>query len=413
MNPDSDDKSAVGTPPASGPLRGVRVVDITTSFAGPTASMYLGDLGADVIKVERPGGGDDCRSWGPPFVDGLSAWFTAANRNKRSIVLDLRSERGGEVLSRLLDTADVFLESLNPAKLIKLGLTPEHVCTRSPQLIYCAVSGFGLSGPDRNLPGYDLIAQARSGMMSVTGAKGGSPQRVSTALSDIVTGLSAALAISAALVRQRTGGQGEIIDVSLLDSDLALMAPRLAAFLAGDPEPAPSGGTDSVLAIYQSFPTADRSIVVAVGNDSLWQRFCEATGLTELAADERFTDNARRRQHRDLLVERITARLAGESAEHWLAALRRAGVPCSKVHTLSEVVSDQQVLARSSLLPAGEDQQLFSVHSPFRLASVRHPRNDPVPRLGEHTTEVLTQLGYPPHEVDTIISETNGLRVTQ
>ena len=294
---------------AAGPLEGVRVVDLTTSYAGPTASMYLADLGADVVKVERPGAGDEARGWGPPFGDGVSAWFASANRNKRSVVLNLGSAEGRDLLHSMIGQADVFMESMNPIKLERLGLEPAVLMARYPRLVYCAMSGYGLDGPDSRMPGYDLAAQARSGLMSVTGAKGGPPQRVSTALSDIVTGMSAALAISAALLRQRTDGTGDLVDVSLLDTDLALMAPRIAAFLAGEPEPAPSGGTDSVLAIYQPFQTADRPIVVAIGNDGMWQRFCAAVALPQLADDPALRDNAGRRAHRDRITELVASRL--------------------------------------------------------------------------------------------------------
>jgi len=367
----------------AGPLDGVRVVDMSTSYAGPTASMYLADLGAHVVKVERPGQGDDARHWGPPFVDGDSAWFASANRNKDSVELDLRSEAGRAELNRLLETADVFVENLNPAKLASLGLAPAELRERHPRLIYCALSGFGLTGPDAGLAGYDLIAQARSGLMSVTGAAGGSPQRVSTALSDIVTGMAAALAVSAALVRQRESGQGDLIDVSLLDTDLALLAPRIAAYLAGGPEPAPSGGTDSVLAIYQSFPTADRDIVIAIGNDVIWRRFRAVVELPELAEDGGLATNAGRAARRAELVEAISARLRTRPAREWIAALAAASVPASTIRSLSEVVADPQVRARGVVLPVpGSEGRLHTVRSPFRLASQAEPRNERFPELG-------------------------------
>ncbi|GES17510.1 CoA transferase [Acrocarpospora pleiomorpha] len=386
---------------ASGPLVGVRVVDMTTSYAGPTAAMYLADLGATVIKVERPGRGDDARGWGPPFVEGASAWFASANRNKGSLVVNLRAPEGREVLLRLLDTADVFLQNMNPGKLTRLGIDGDTLRARNPRLVYCAMSGFGLDGPDSDLPGYDLVAQARSGLMSVTGAKGGTPQRVSTALSDVVTGMAAAVAINAALVRQARTGEGETIDVSLLDTDLALMAPRIAAYSAGEPEPAPSGGTDSVLAVYQSFEAADRTIVVAIGNDAMWKRFCGAVGLPDLAADPALADNAGRRDQRTRITAEVGERLATRSASDWLRILGTAEIPVSLVQTLAEVVKDSQVIARGSLLPVpGFQQELVSVRSPFRLASQDTPRNERFPGLGADTRTILVDLGYSDQQVD-------------
>ncbi|KAA9162651.1 CoA transferase [Amycolatopsis acidicola] len=391
---------------AGGPLAGLKVVDMTTSYAGPTASMYLADLGADVIKVERPGAGDDARSWGPPFVRDTSAWFASANRNKRSVVINLRDPRGLRTLRRLIGEADVFMENLNPGKLASLGIDHETVRAESPRLIYCAMSGFGLDGPDSALPGYDLAAQARSGIMSVTGPKGGSPQRVSSALSDVVTGMCAALAVSAAVVRQREHGDGELIDVSLLDSDLAVMAPRIAAYLAGEPEPAPSGGTDSVLAVYQSFATADRDLAIAIGNDPIWRRFCDVIGTPELGADPELADNAGRRVHRERLVAAVTEKLAGRTAAEWQKILGEAGIPCSLVQGLSEVVEDPQVVARGALLPVpGTGGALHSVHSPFRFGSIPRPRNTAFPALGAHTREVLGEHGFTDEDIDTLIAE--------
>lgn len=365
--------------------------------------MYLADLGATVIKVERPGHGDDARSWGPPFVDGTSAWFASANRNKMSFAVNLRIPEGRAALLRLLATADVFLQNVNPAKLTRMGIDGESLRARNPRLIYCAMSGFGLDGPDSALPGYDLVAQARSGLMSVTGAKGGTPQRVSTALSDIVTGMAAAVAINAALVRQTRSGEGELIDVSLLDTDLALMAPRIAAYRAGEPEPAPSGGTDSVLAVYQPFGTADRTIVVAIGNDAMWQRFCAAVELPELGADPTLADNAGRRENRQRITDLVSERLATRPATDWLRILGEVQVPVSLVQTLSEVVKDPQVTARASLLPVpGFQDDLVSVRSPFRLASQATPRNERFPELGADTRQILQSLGYTEDEIDTL-----------
>ncbi|MER6560516.1 CoA transferase [Streptomyces sp. NPDC001027] len=388
-----------------GPLTGVRVVDMTTSYAGPTAAMYLADLGATVIKVERTGRGDDTRGWGPPFADGVSAWFASANRNKQSLALNLRAPEGRETLLRLLDTAHVFLQNFNPAKLRRMGIDSETLQARNPRLVYCAMSGFGLDGPDSDLPGYDLVAQARSGLMSVTGEKGRSPQRVSTALSDVVTGMCAALAVNAALVRQFRTGEGEVIDVSLLDSDLALMAPRIASYHAGEADPAPSGGTDSVLAVYQPFETADRTMVVAIGNDAMWQRFVAAVGLPEFAEDPALADNAGRRGRRAEITAAIAARLATCPAAEWLQILGDADVPVALVQAVSEVVKDPQVIARGSLLPVpGSEEQLITIHSPFRLESVGEPRNERFPELGADTRSVLGGIGYSDADIDELVA---------
>lgn len=388
-----------------GPLTGIRVVDMTTSYAGPTAGMYLADLGATVVKVEKPGHGDDARQWGPPFVGGVSAWFASTNRNKQSIVIDLRSVRGLELLQELVAEADVFIQNMNPSKLERLGVDYPTMRRRNPRLIYCALSGFGLDGPDSQLPGYDLVAQARSGLMSVTGEKGRIPQRVSTSLSDIVTGMNAASAINAALVRQAKTGEGDLIDVSLLDSDLALMSPRIAAYMAGDAEPAPSGGTDSVLAVYQTFEAADRTIVLAIGNDGQWQRFCSLVGDEQLAADPRFADNAGRRAHRDEVTSRVAAHIADRTAAEWAEALAEVQIPMAKVQGLSEVVADPQVVARGTVLRLDEsDPGLTSIRAPFRFDSIVNVRNEGVPELGEHTVQVLKSLGLDSAAIDTLIS---------
>lgn len=377
------------------PLSGMRVVDLSTSYAGPTATMYLAEMGADVIKVERPDG-DDSRAWGPPFLEGESAWFLSANRNKRSVCLDLTRPDDRDRLFALLASADVLVESFNPAKLVKLGIHPDDLRRRFPRLIYCALSGFGLDGPDADLPGYDLIAQARSGLMSVTGAEGGAPQRVSTALSDVVAALIAAFAVAAAFRHQERTGHGDVIDVSLLEADLALLAPRVAAYLAGGEEPRPSGATDSVLFPYQPFATADRPIVVAAGNDRIWQRFVGAVDLPDLLSEE-FATNAGRQARRPLLVETIAARLRSRPSAHWLAAFRAAGVPAAPVQSLSETLVDPQVVARRMVTsvdhPAGAGA-VAVLEAPWVLGSAPRPVvQRPPPGLGQHSAEVLTPEG--------------------
>ena len=390
-----------------GPLVGIRVVDLSTSYAGPTATMYLADLGADVIKVERPDHGDDARAWGPPFVGGFSPWFDSANRNKRSIALDVRSDAGSGVLHELLDQAHVLVTNISPGKLASLGLAPEDVRGRHPRLVYCALSGFGLTGPDAALAGYDLVAQARSGLMSVTGERGGTPQRVSTALSDIVSGMAAALAIVASLRRLERSGDGDVVDVSLLDADLALMAPRIASYLAGEPEPRPSGGTDSVLAVYQVFETAGGgALVLAIGNDAIWRRFCPLVGLPALADDPRLATNAGRRAHREEVLGLIADRLAQETTEAWLEKFASAGVPAAPVQSLSQVVVDRQVVARDSVLTMRRDgHDVHAVRSPWRLASQPMIPARPAPELGSDTVSILRECGLSEERIVQLIAE--------
>lgn len=383
----------------TGPLHGVTIVDLTSSYAGPTATRYLASLGAAVIKVE-PVRGDDARQWGPPFVAGESAWFLSANAGKRSIALDLRDPEGQRILDQLLARADVLVENYTPAKLGSLGLDPDDVRARHPQLIYCAITGFGLRGPSRDRPGYDLIAQARSGMMSVTGSRADDPQRVGTALSDVSTGIVAALAISAALVSQQQTGRGELIDVSLLGTDLALMNPRISSFLAGEPEPRACNGEDSVLSIYQRFDTADRPLVVAVGNDRAWLRFCELVERPDLAARPELASNAGRRQHRVEIVAELKAIFRQRSSAEWAERLGAAHIPYSEILTLSEVVRDEQVVAADHLRTGqtASGAEFTTVRPPWVLGDLSGDSparpTEVVPALGEHTGEVLRSLGY-------------------
>lgn len=387
------------------PLTGVSVLDMTTSYAGPTATMYLADMGADVIKLERPPYGDDCRSWGPPFQNDWSAWYVSANRNKRSLCLDVSAHQGRAVLDRLLAGSDVFIQNINPSKLERLRLDPETLHEAHPHLVYCAISGFGLTGEDRDLPGYDLIAQARSGLMSVTGPKGGLPERVSTALTDIVAGITAAFAISAALVGRGEPPRGSAIDVGLLDVALAMMAPRITSFLAGEREPAPSGATDSVLAIYQTFETLDRPIVLAIGNERMWTALCEVLGLSHLGTDVRYGSNEGRRRSRTTLVAQIQGVLATRPADEWIQEISAKGVPVAPVNFLTDVVSDPHVKSRGSLtvIDQGDAEPFTAVAHPWRFAGGVAPAPaTPPSRLGADNVDILKSVGIPEDEINSL-----------
>ena len=365
--------------------------------------MYLADLGADVVKIERPGSGDDSRTWGPPFVGKDSAWFLSANRGKRSLALDLAREPAcgahatagpGGCLCREPEPRQA-----RPARPPAGGLR-----LRFPHLIYCSVSGFGLDGPERDALSYDLIAQARSGLMSVTGAAGGAPQRVSTALSDVVAGMLAALTISAALVRRAARARGADRRVAARGRP-RVDGPSDREFPAGETEPRPSGGTDSVLALYQPFETADRPIVVAVGNDGMWRRFCEATGLDELAGDPALDTNAGRRRHRPHVIAAAAARLRERPAAEWLERFRQHRVPCGPIQGLSEVVSDRQVVAREAIttLDCRGGEQFRGVGTPWHLASDDRADRKPPPLLGEDGANVLHGAGYDERQIESLI----------
>jgi crotonobetainyl-CoA:carnitine CoA-transferase CaiB-like acyl-CoA transferase len=380
---------------------------MSTSYAGPTATMYLADMGADVIKVERPRDGDDARAWGPPFVGEDSAWFLSANRNKRSVCIDLLSDDGTATLHRLIESADVFITNTNPSKLSGMGIHPDDLAVYNSSLIYCSISGFGMDGPEHSLPGYDLIAQARSGLMSLTGAEGGSPQRVSTPVSDVVAGLVAAFATAAALVRREKTGEGELIDVSLLESDLALVSPRITAFLAGESEPAPSGATDSVLAIYQAFDTADDPVALAVGNDRMWKRCCVVLGLGDLADDKELSDNTGRRSRRREIIDRISMEMRKEPSAVWLKRFARAGVPCQPVQRMSKVVADPQLKARGAMAEyrTAKDGVFTAVRAPWRLRSSDRGPSSPPPELGADTVSVLEEAGFDSAEIQRLLEK--------
>ncbi|MDQ2966991.1 MAG: CoA transferase [Actinomycetota bacterium] len=377
------------------PLEGVRVIDVTSSLAGPYCTEILGALGADVVKVEHPERGDEARAWGPAFWEGSSVMFYAANLNKRSLALDVK--RGRDVLLRLVDSADVFLQSLRPGTAVRLGFGPAELRVRNPRLVYCDIGAFGRAGPLRERPGYDPLLQAFGGIMSVTGEPDRPGVRVGASIIDQGTGMWAALGILAALY----AGGGHTVDVSLFETAVGLLPYQLTAHLAGGAVPGRHGSAFPLIAPYQVFHTRDGDLMIAAGNDGLFARLCDALDLPELATDPRFATNPDRVTRRDELAALIQERLGGATLAGALASLDEAGVPAAPVNDVGQVAQHEQTAALELIQSMPEP----TVALPLSIDGerVRHQRQPP--RLGEHTDEILGELGYTDAELGALAAE--------
>jgi glutaryl-CoA transferase len=373
------------------PLAGLRVVDLSRVLAGPLCTMILGDLGADVVKVERPDGGDDTRGWGPPFVGNDAAYFLSLNRNKRSVTIDLRTPEGAASARRLAAGADILIENFRPRLMHELGLDLEDLRAANPRLVTCSLTAFADTAAEGAArPGYDIIMQALSGLMSVTGEPNGPPVKVGVALLDVIAGLYAAIGILAAVHERATTGLGGHVDVALFDTSVAAMVNQAANTLIGGVVPGPMGTAHPNIVPYQAFEAADRPFIVAAGNDRLFRRTCEVVGHPEWADDERFTTNDARVRNREALVAMLRDTFAARPASEWLGALERAAVPCAPVRTMGDVFASAEGLA---LVQEVEDPDrgtvLRLVASPIRLDGAPTPIRRPPPTLGAHTEEVL------------------------
>lgn len=389
------------SPPRPQPLAGIRVLDLSRVLAGPWASQILGDLGADVVKVERPGNGDDTRAWGPPYLkdaDGQptreSAYFLCTNRNKRSITVDMASPEGQQQLQQLAAKADIVLENFKTGGLQQYGLDYASLNAINPRLIYCSITGFGQSGPYASRPGYDFLIQAMGGLMSITGVPddeaGAGPQKVGVALTDILTGLYATIGILAALQERNRSGLGQHIDTALLDVQVATLANQASNYLVGGMVPRRMGNAHPSIVPYQTFPTADSDMILAVGNDGQFARFCTVAGRPEWAQDERFATNPQRVKHRAELIPLLRQTTVMRSTAEWVSALEQADVPCGPVNRLDQVFADPQVQARGIQVdlqhPLGT---VATVASPVRLSATPVQYRMAPPLLGQHTEEVL------------------------
>ena len=390
-------------------LEGIRVLDLTRAMAGPFCTMMLGDLGADVIKVERPGRGDESRGWGPPFVGkpygpypGESAYFLSANRNKRSMTVNLKSQEGVRIVRQLAVKSDALVENFRTGVLDGMGLGYEQLCALNPRLVYCSISGYGRTGPFADRPGYDFVIQAEGGFMGITGPEEGPPSRVGVPIIDITAGMFSSTAILAALRIRDLIGEGQLVDLSLLDTQVALLANVASNYLVGGQEPRRLGNSHPSITPYEAFRARDRWFALAAANERQWAVLCEVIRQPELRDDPRFADNNARVDNREALREALDVAFVSRDAAEWLEEFRRAGLPCGPINTIPEVFAHPQANARG-LVTGVEHSSAGSVQFPgfpYKLSLTPADVRMPPPMLGQHTEEVLVQqLDYSPADV--------------
>ena len=403
--------------PSAMALQGVRVLDLSRVLAGPWCTQTLADLGADVIKVERPPaaghpGGDDTRGWGPPYLKDReghdtaeAAYYLGANRNKRSIAVDIASPQGQALIRELALRADVLVENYKVGDLTRYGLDAESLRAVNPRLVFCSVTGFGQTGPYRDRAGYDYAVQGLGGLMSVTGERdalpGGGPQKVGVAVADLFTGMYATVAILAALRHRDATGEGQVVDMALLDTQVAMLANLGSNYLTTGVAPRRMGNAHQNIVPYQVFQASDGHLIVAVGNDGQFIKFCEILGLPELPRDPRYATNAQRVRHREELVPLLAERIAAQPRQHWLAAMEASKVPGGAINDLGEVFADPQVRERGMVVPMDHplSDSLRVVASPIKLSGTPVAYRLPPPMLGQHTDEVLGELGHGPDAI--------------
>lgn len=379
-----------------GPLTGLRVLDLTRVLAGPTCTQMLGDLGAEVIKIERPEAGDDTRGFAPPFVPNTkeSAYFVGVNRNKKSVTLDIAKPEGQAIIHKLLEHCDILVENFKVGALAKYGLGYEQLAKSHPRLIYCSITGFGQTGPYAPRPGYDALIQAMGGVMSLTGEPNGSPQKVGVPVADLFAGLYGCIGILAAVNHRNNTGQGQQIDIGMLDTHVAWLANQGMNYLATGENPPRLGNQHPNIAPYQEFPTKDGYIILAVGNDPTFERFCKAFGQEALLADPRFATNPIRVQNRQLVTDTLTPVMKSKTTAEWIDALEALKIGCGPINTLEQVFADPHVQAREMVVDMahGSGEKVKVIANPVKLSATPPSYRSAPPVLGEHTNAVLTDV---------------------
>ena len=379
----------------SGPLHGIKVIDLTRVLAGPFCTMTLADLGAEIVKIEKPGSGDDSRAFGP-HLKGESAYFMSINRGKKSLTLDLKSEQGREILLKLIETADVLVENFKPGVMKKLGLDYDTLKKTNPRLIYCASSGFGQTGPYSSRPAYDLIIQGMGGLMSITGPDASQPTKVGSSIADIFAGVFSAIGILSALYSRTQTGSGQMVDIAMLDCMVAILENAVARYTGSGVDPVPIGNRHPSIAPFTSVKTADGYINIACGNDQLWAKLCEIIGHSELIGHPHFVSNQKRCENMPELLPILDEAMRYHSSTYWLEKLEAGQVPAGPINSISKVLADPQVLARNMLVELTHPVAglIKMPGSPIKLSETPAEINVPAPVLGQHTDVILAELGY-------------------